>query len=73
MEQLAADLTKQFGRGFGMASLWRMRGFYHAWPDKKILATALRESEASPSLNEIDPSHAAGSRRGGGRTHFHGT
>jgi hypothetical protein len=56
VEQLAVDLTEQFGRGFGRASLWRMRGFYQAWPDKKILATPLRESEASPSLREIDPS-----------------
>ncbi len=56
VEQLAVDLTEQFGRGFGSASLWRMRGFYQAWPDKKILATPLRESEASPSLSKIDSS-----------------
>lgn len=43
VERLAMDLTKQFGRGFGSASLWRMRGFYQAWPDKNILATPLRE------------------------------
>jgi hypothetical protein len=30
IERLALDLTKQFGRGFGSASLWRMRGFYQA-------------------------------------------
>jgi hypothetical protein len=41
VERLAVDLAKQFGRGFGRASLWRMRGFYQAWPDKKILATPL--------------------------------
>jgi hypothetical protein len=28
VERLAMDLTKQFGRGFGSASLWRVRGFY---------------------------------------------
>lgn len=56
VEQLAVDLTKQFGRGFGRASLWRMRGFYQAWPDKKILATPLRESGESPSLSKIDSS-----------------
>jgi DUF1016 N-terminal domain len=56
VEQLAVDLTEQLGRGFGRASLWRMRGFYQAWPDKKTLATPLRESEASSSLSEIDPS-----------------
>ena len=59
VEQLAVDLTEQFGRGFGSASLWRMRGFYQAWPDKKILATPLRESGDSPSLNKIDPSFLA--------------
>jgi predicted nuclease of restriction endonuclease-like (RecB) superfamily len=59
VEQLAVDLTEQFGRGFGSASLWRMRGFYQAWPDKKILATPLRESGASPSLSKIDPSFLA--------------
>jgi predicted nuclease of restriction endonuclease-like (RecB) superfamily len=59
VEQLAVDLTEQFGRGFGSASLWRMRGFYQAWPDKKILATPLRESEASPSRSKIDLSSLA--------------
>ena len=59
VEQLAVDLTEQFGRGFGSASLWRMRGFYQAWPDKKILATPLRESEASPSPSKIDLSSLA--------------
>lgn len=59
VEQLAVDLTEQFGRGFGSASLWRMRGFYQAWPDKKILATPLRESGASPSLSKIDSSFLA--------------
>ncbi len=48
------DLTEQFARGFGRESLWRMRGLYQACPDKKILATPLRESETSPSLSEID-------------------
>ena len=28
IERLAVDLTKQFGRGFGNASLWRMRAFF---------------------------------------------
>jgi DUF1016 N-terminal domain len=28
VEQLAKDLTQRFGRGFGRANLWQMRGFY---------------------------------------------
>lgn len=59
VERLAVDLSGQFGRGFGKASLWRMRGFYQAWPDKKILATPLRESENSPSLSTLSPSQFA--------------
>lgn len=30
IEQLAADLTQRFGRGFGRANLWQMRAFYRA-------------------------------------------
>lgn len=32
IEQLAADLTGQFGRGFKRTNLWQMRAFYLAWP-----------------------------------------
>src|SRR5258708_32851765 len=39
IEQLARDLTQQFGRGFGKANLWQMRAFYRAWPGEKILQT----------------------------------
>jgi predicted nuclease of restriction endonuclease-like (RecB) superfamily len=53
IERLAADLTRQFGRGFGKISLWRMRAFYQVWPEKKILSTALKESDNPISLNHI--------------------
>ncbi len=53
VEQLAVDLTEQFGRGFGKISLWRMRAFFQAWPEKQILSTSLKESGASISLNGI--------------------
>ena len=43
IEQLAHDLTRQFGRGFGKANLWNMRAFYQAWPPEKILQTASGE------------------------------
>jgi hypothetical protein len=41
IEQLAARLTKRFGRGFGKANLWQMRAFFVAYPD--ILQTASGE------------------------------
>ncbi len=53
IERLAVDLTKQFGRGFGNASLWRMRAFFLAWPEDRILATVLRESSNSSAINAI--------------------
>jgi hypothetical protein len=53
VERLAVDLTEQFGRGFGKISLWRMRAFFQAWPEKQILSTPLKESRASASLIEI--------------------
>ena len=56
VERLAVDLTEQFGRGFGKISLWRMRAFFQAWPEKQILSTPLKESGVSASLNEIGSS-----------------
>jgi hypothetical protein len=44
IEPLFADLTRQFGRGFGRANLWQMRAFYRAWPEAKILQTLPGES-----------------------------
>jgi hypothetical protein len=44
VEQLAKDLSRQFGRGFGNANLWKMRAFYLAWSDERILSTLSRES-----------------------------
>jgi hypothetical protein len=31
IEQLAIELSKQFGRCFGRANLWQMRAFYQGW------------------------------------------
>jgi len=55
IEQLAGDLTRQFGRGFGRANLWQMRAFYRAWPEAKILQTLSGES-TSP----VDPDNTEG-------------
>jgi predicted nuclease of restriction endonuclease-like (RecB) superfamily len=53
VERLAVDLTEQFGRGFGKISLWRMRAFFQAWPEKQIPSTPLKESGSSASLSDI--------------------
>jgi predicted nuclease of restriction endonuclease-like (RecB) superfamily len=53
VEQLAKDLSKQFGRGFGNANLWKMRAFYLAWPDERILSTLSRESGNPSSVNDL--------------------
>jgi predicted nuclease of restriction endonuclease-like (RecB) superfamily len=54
VEQLANDLSHQFGRGFGRANLWQMRAFYRAWPEPKILQTPSGESLTVPSFNHVD-------------------
>jgi len=54
IEQLAGDLTSQFGRGFGRANLWQMRAFYRAWPEAKILQTLSGESITPFDANNIE-------------------
>ncbi len=39
VEKLAEDLTGQFGRGFSLQNLYRMRLFYLAFPPDRILST----------------------------------
>ena len=53
IEQLAGDLTRQFGRGFGRANLWQMRAFYRAWPEPQILQTVSGEFSSSSYFNTI--------------------
>jgi len=55
VELLAKDLSKQFGRGFGDANLWKMRAFYLAWPGERILSTVSRESENSSQIIGLHP------------------
>ncbi len=50
IKQLAEDLTRRFGRGFGNVNLSQMRRFYLEWPAQKIFQTP---SEKSPALSEI--------------------
>jgi len=44
IKELAKDLTRQFGRGFGWRNLTQMQGFFLAWPPTKILQTASAKS-----------------------------
>ncbi len=50
INQLAEDLTRQFGRGFGVVNLSQMRRFYLEWPAQKIFQTP---SEKSVGLSKV--------------------
>ena len=50
IRQLAADLTRQFGRGFGAVNLSQMRRFHLEWPSEKIFQTP---SEKSGTLSDL--------------------
>ena len=51
VEQLAKDLTRQFGRGFGQTNLKQMRSFYRAWPESQIRQTLSDEFSTPNSSN----------------------
>jgi hypothetical protein len=53
LEQLAVDLTQQFGRGFGRANLGQMRAFYLAWPEPQILQTLSGKSSSTNDFSGI--------------------
>ena len=53
IEQLAGDLTRQFGRGFGRANLRQMRAFYRAWPDPQIRQTLSGEFASPNDFNAV--------------------
>ena len=46
LERLSADLTRRYGRGFGVVNLSQMKKFYMLWPGEHIFQTV---SEKSPS------------------------
>ncbi len=50
IKQLAGDLTRQFGRGFGAVNLSQMRRFYMEWPPQQIFQTVSEKSLPLPNL-----------------------
>ena len=53
IEQLATDLTRKFGRGYGQTNLKQMRTFYQAWPEPQIRQTLSDESASSTKINTL--------------------
>ncbi|MDA1054361.1 MAG: PDDEXK nuclease domain-containing protein [Planctomycetota bacterium] len=53
--QLSHDLTRRFGRGFGVVNLSYMRRFYVCWPAEQIFQTVSEKSSypKSQTLSEI--------------------
>jgi predicted nuclease of restriction endonuclease-like (RecB) superfamily len=50
LRRLADDLTRQFGRGYGVRNLYQMRQFRLTWTPEKILQTVSAKS-GSPALD----------------------
>ena len=50
IRRLGADLSRQFGRGFGWRNLAQMRAFYLAWPDPQKVQ---RPSAPSPTPSSL--------------------
>jgi len=54
IQQLAVDLTLEFGRGFSEVNLKQMRRFHLTWPVQRIRQTLSAEFESSP-INRDQP------------------
>jgi predicted nuclease of restriction endonuclease-like (RecB) superfamily len=54
LKRLSADLTAQFGRGYGVDSLESMRLFYLAYPPLPISESAIRKSGAVESTDKSE-------------------
>ena len=52
VRRLSEDLTRRFGRGFGVVNLSQMRRFYVCWPPARIFQTPSEISDA-PSLQAL--------------------
>ena len=62
--RLAGDLTRRFGRGFGVVNLSQMRKFYQTWPAPPIFQTASEKSAGrrSPGFHSPGPTMSASYR-----------
>jgi predicted nuclease of restriction endonuclease-like (RecB) superfamily len=56
IKHLASDLSRQFGRGFGVVNLSQMKRFFLAWPTEGIFQTLSEKSPTSPVIKGIEPS-----------------
>jgi predicted nuclease of restriction endonuclease-like (RecB) superfamily len=56
IKHLATDLSRQFGRGFGVVNLSQMKRFFLAWPTEGIFQTLSEKSPTSPVIKGIEPS-----------------
>jgi DUF1016 N-terminal domain len=50
IKRLSVDLSKRFGRGFGVVNLTQMRKLYQLWPMPEIVQTASEESTGLQSV-----------------------
>jgi predicted nuclease of restriction endonuclease-like (RecB) superfamily len=55
IDQLARDLTRQFGRGYSQTNLKQMRSFYIAWPAPSIRQTLSDESDNQHNISILRP------------------
>jgi len=55
IKRLASDLSRQFGRGFGVVNLSQMKRFFLTWPAKGILQTMSEKSSTPNVINHIEP------------------
>jgi predicted nuclease of restriction endonuclease-like (RecB) superfamily len=55
IKHLASDLSKQFGRGFGVVNLSQMKRLFLAWPAEGIFQTLSEKSSTSPVIKDIQP------------------
>lgn len=53
IKRLGADLSRQFGRGFGWRNLAQMRAFYLVWPADQILQTLSAKSSGSQIVQTV--------------------
>ena len=60
IEQLSADLSARYGRGFSLRNVWQMKAFYLAWPKLQTLSA---ESEGGGIPQTVSARILAGRHR----------